>query len=449
MKEIELHNFRCFETQRISFRGGINLLVGDNASGKTSILKACRYVLSSFFSGFSDENTSWKNPDVDDFREVVTSDGIVLPEQPIRLFFNTEDTMDLSLLGSRQKHMELGGLDFPFVLAKNSKKNSRSLITGISEYKRYASLLQQSYFADSEQTRTLPLFASFSTEDIHSKRKIDAARFKSYYAKPSLGYYECLEGDGFFSYWIKRLLVLQEGREGHPEISIVRHALQKALGIDGCAIIKDMQVRPIQKKVYFIFLDGREIEADYLSDGYRRLVNIVIDVAFRCALLNRGIYGEETCSLTKGTVLIDEVDLHLHPTLQSLVLKGLKHAFSSLQFIVSTHAPMVMSGVETNEENVVYKLVYTSEQSYSVTEINTYGMDLSTLTDVVLDQMPRAKEVGESLHKLFDLIDNDEIKEARSLLSELRAMHRDNLPELSEAEAMLDCVIDSTNENDF
>ena len=57
MKKILLENFRCFDAQEIEFKRGINLLIGDNASGKTTILKACKYVLSSFFAGFSDENT--------------------------------------------------------------------------------------------------------------------------------------------------------------------------------------------------------------------------------------------------------------------------------------------------------------------------------------------------------------------------------------------------------
>lgn len=57
MKRIRLENFRCYTDQSIEFKSGINLLVGDNGSGKTSILKACKYVLSSFFAGFSDEHT--------------------------------------------------------------------------------------------------------------------------------------------------------------------------------------------------------------------------------------------------------------------------------------------------------------------------------------------------------------------------------------------------------
>lgn len=53
MNEIQLNNFRCYTAQTIRFKSGINLLIGDNASGKTSLLKACKYVLSTFFSGYS------------------------------------------------------------------------------------------------------------------------------------------------------------------------------------------------------------------------------------------------------------------------------------------------------------------------------------------------------------------------------------------------------------
>lgn len=179
----------------------------------------------------------------------------------------------------------------------------------------------------------------------------------------------------------------------------------------------------------------------YLSDGYRRLVNIVTDLAFRCVLLNLGIYGENACSLTRGTVLIDEADLHLHPSLQAVVLKGLRLAFPRLQFIVSSHAPMLMSGVENNEENIVYKLDYSPAEGYGVTPVNTYGMDLSTLTDVVLGQVPRAADVDRKLSQLFDLIDEGKYQEAVGLLQQMRERYGENLPELAQAEAMLNCVI--------
>lgn len=437
MNEINLQNFRCYSDLTITFKSGINLLIGDNATGKTSVLLACKYVLSAFFSGFSDENTKWISPHNDDFR-IRSSQGILLPELPIYIQFQTSDIIEYPDILQQTSLFDPSAL---YTLTKNSKKNSRALTTGIREYKNYAAWLMAGCFTESGQQMALPLFASFSTEDIHANRKIDASRFKIYNHKASFGYYECLEGNGFFPYWLKRLLVLQESRENHPEIIIVRTAIRNALGPEGCNIISDMQVRPNQRKVYYILPDGRETEANYLSDGYRRLVNIVTDLAFRCALLNRGIYGENACALTRGTVLIDEADLHLHPSLQAVVLKGLRHAFPRLQFIVSSHAPMLMSCVETNDENIVYKLNYSSADGYGIIPVNTYGMDLSTLTDVILDQVPRATAVDQNLSHLFRLIDEGDYKEAAELLQQLRDRHGENLPELTQAEAMLNCVI--------
>lgn len=439
MKRIRITNFRCFSEQDITFKQGINLLVGDNASGKTSVLRACKYVLSAFFSGFSDDNTKWVSLGEDDFRVEYINNSIA-PEKPIGIEFDASDTMrHCDLLGGRQVTCN-PDVFFPYSLVKTTKKNSRFLTTGIKEFKYYTSQLNSKYFTSEGQKLDLPLFAAFSTEDIHAKRKIDASKFKAYNHKPSFGYYECLEGDGFFPYWIKRLLVLQEGRGGHPEIKIVRQAIIEALGEGGCNIIQDVLVRPIQNKVYYVFTDGREIEAEHLSDGYRRLVNIVTDIAFRCALLNYGVFGENTCKKTIGTVLIDEIDLHLHPTLQSRVLAGLKKAFPNIQFIVSSHAPMVMSGVETNNDNIVYKLEYSNRQ-YSVSSIVPYGLDVSTITEAFLGQTPRAKEVDEDIEKLFTLIDEEDFDEAQKKLVALEIKYQVNyLPELSQARAMIQCI---------
>ncbi len=440
MKQIRLENFRCYTNQTLRFKRGINLLIGDNASGKTSLLKACKYVLSAFFAGFSDENTRWISPDVDDF-SVYIKDGIIAPESPIMIHFSCDKTHYETL---PFEHSNPGLIQDEYTLQKNSKKNSRALVGGIIQFRDYARLLQDIYVDREEaipRIFALPLMACYSTEDIHATRKIDAKKFIQYAQKESFGYYECLDGDGFFSYWLKRLLVLQEGQKNLLEIEVVRNAIIKALGTGGCNIIYDMQVRPIQRKVYYLFADGRETEADLLSDGYKRLVNIVTDIAFRCVLLNKGIFGIESAEKTKGTVLIDEVDLHLHPTLQASVLKGLRHAFPNLQFIVTTHAPMVMTGVESNEDNVVYKLSYSESRGYKVEEIITYGMDVSTITDVVLEQTPRDSRVDQQLSDLFELIEENRKEDAWTLLMSMRTSFGSNLPELSEAEAMLNFKI--------
>ena len=359
MKRIRVENFRCYEDLTVNFKSGVNLLIGDNASGKTTVLQACRYVLSAFFSGYSDENTRLESPVDDDF-SVRIADGVILPERPVRISF-LPNAMQYAAVPAGNALVRPGMEGREYVVQKNSKKNSRSLLRGLEGFRNYARLLVDAV------DKPLPLFASFSTEDIHSTRRLDAARFKTYLQKASFGYYECLNGDGFFPYWLKRLLVLQEGQKNLHEIATVRTAVSEALGTEGCGIIQDMNIRPNQGKVYYIFSDSREVDAEHLSDGYRRLVNIVTDVAFRCALLNGRLYGADAASNTYGTVLIDEIDMHLHPTLQANVLKGLRRAFPKLQFIVTSHAPMVMTSVKNDDHNVVYRLSYERGQ-YSVQE---------------------------------------------------------------------------------
>jgi len=445
MKEIRMGNFRCYEDQSIEFKPGINLLIGDNASGKTTILKACKYVLSAFFSGFSDENTRWINLDENDFTKKI-KDGIILPEKPVELDF----TYDYDIYSEFPRNEDLFGTDTKFTLQKVSKKNSRALVSGISRFRDYAKDLYEAFISEetSQQVFALPLFACFTTEDIHTTRKIDTGNFINYAQKSSFGYYECLDGNGFLPYWLKRLLVLQEGQKNLQEIEIVRQAIKDALGKDGCNIIGDMQIRPIQRKIYYILTDGREVESAQLSDGYKRLVNIVTDIAFRCALLNRGKYNIEACHETKGTVLIDEIDLHLHPTLQASVFKGLRNAFPKLQFIATTHAPMVMTGIENNEENVVYRLSYSTTDGYEIATAKTYGLDVSTITEAILNQSPRDEAVENQLQRLFDLIDEEQTEEAKSLLDELKSQFGDTLPDLAQAEAMLNFTIEDDNEKD-
>lgn len=423
MKEIRLENFRCYTDQTIRFKSGINLLVGDNASGKTTVLKACKYILSAFFAGFSDENTRWISPQEEDYSSMMLAEGVLAKDTPLAIYFDFES--------------------HTCKIQKNSRKTSKGVRSGIQPYIEYAHNLQET------ELEAYPVFANYSTEGLNEEKVPNSKRFANYVHKRSFGYFECLSGKDFFSYWTKRLLVLQEGQKNLEEIEIVRKAIQSALGETGCNIIRDIQIRPIQNKVYYIFTDNREVETNLLSDGYRRLVSIVVDLAFRCALLNRIIYNAEACEKAVGTVLLDEVDLSLHPTLQTSVLKGLRNAFPNLQFIVTTHAPMVMTGIESNDENVVYKLSYSSKDGYHIEEAETYGMDMSTITNVVLGQTPRDAGVDKELEILFSYIDEEKYSEALSKLSGMKEKFSDNLPELSKAEAMLNFMMDEyENEED-
>lgn len=452
MKNLVLEFFRCYDSLSITFKPGINLLIGDNASGKTSVLSACKYVLGSFFSGFSTEYTKFLSPTTDDFMQL-ESYGITPDEQPLKIHFDIDKDCLPDVFGS--EITDKFNLNRRQTIQKNSFKNSRALITGLKDYRNFGRSLKKSYVVydiakkAEIQRKPLPLFASFTTEDIHKSRKINSAPFIKYAQKRSFGYYECLEGNGLFRFWQKRLKVLQEGGRNLDEIEIVRKAIIDALGNKGCDIIYDIQVRPEYGSIFYKFSDGREIESNLLSDGYKRLVNIVTDLAERCSLLNKSFYGLNAAIETKGTVLIDEIDMHLHPTLQSKVLIGLRNAFPHLQFIVTTHAPMVMAGVQNIDDNVVYKLEYSSKEHKHIFDtVNPYGMDISSIVKVILQQSPRPEEVEHKINELFRLIDNGDFGNAKTLLSDMYKAYGDNISELSEAQTLinLNIVEDEANQ---
>lgn len=449
MRQIIIKNFRCYEEKHIRFRRGINLLIGDNSVGKTSLLRVCNLVMNAFFSGYSDENTVWKSAAADDFREIKSED-VVNNDLPINITFDLdkEDLPDIVLedgntvcLQTNEPEVEEGCARF--YIEKKSKKSSNNLVTGLKKLKEFSAMLQQSSHTINNgvavQRNTLPLFAYFTTEDIHTTRKFDKEKknFKKYPQKPSFGYFESFDCKGLLDCWIKRLLVLKEAKKGDIEIECVRKAVVSSLGPEGCGIIDGVDIRHNDGEVYFHYCDGREVRSNLLSDGYRRLVSIVIDIAFRCALLNKVMYGDEAYKHTHGTVIIDEIDEHLHPELQVRIMKALHETFPKIQFIVSTHAPLVMSSVETNEDNVVYKLEY-KDGKYSHKELNTYGLDASTIMDVYMDQTPRDLAIDAEIKAIEKLIDAEEYSEARKLLDMmLERPGSEANPELTRIEATL------------
>lgn len=433
MEYLELNNFRCFEHLPVTFTPGVNLLIGDNASGKTSLLMGCKYAANCFFSGFSDNYTSWTTPHKDDFMQSYAGEKRLQPK-PI----------DIAFRYFEQEMPEAGWNKSPlFRLYKKNGKNSKPWQSYLQELKRYGAFLRDNQIVSADsgeyvQRYALPLIASFSTHGIHNTPRIESKYFYEYSQTPSFGYYMCHATDGLLEHWIRRMLVLTEAGKNTEERAVVTEALKRMFGDDGCALMTGFDVRVNFGDIFCIFNDGREIPVSILSDGYKRLFSIVIDLAFRCAQLNSMKYGVDAALLTTGTVIIDEIDLHLHPSLQAVVLKALQHTFPKLQFIVSTHAPMVMSGVESNGRNCVQFIKYNSDTgAYEMSRVETFGMDLSTLAEAVLKVPKRDISVECELNHLSEMMDMEDYVAAKKLLAELKQRFGSRIPELSAFETQL------------
>jgi predicted ATP-binding protein involved in virulence len=85
---------------------------------------------------------------------------------------------------------------------------------------------------------------------------------------------------------------------------------------------------------------------EHMSDGFKSVICIVAEIAHRCIELN-GFLGDKAVRMTPGIVMIDELDLYLHPRWQRHILEDLQRAFPLIQFIVSSHSPFIIQSVRS------------------------------------------------------------------------------------------------------
>lgn len=128
-----------------------------------------------------------------------------------------------------------------------------------------------------------------------------------------------------------------------------------------------------EKYILFTFTDGRKVIFEELPAGYKRLLSIVLDLAYRSFILNNGNRGKET-----GIVLIDEIDLHLHPSLEQDIVQRFTRTFPALQFIFTTHSPLVIANFKQDDDNKILQLTYENGVYGNYRLPNIYGVDYST-----------------------------------------------------------------------
>ena len=167
-----------------------------------------------------------------------------------------------------------------------------------------------------------------------------------------------------------------------------------------------------------------------LSDGVRSTLAMVMEIAYRAYLLNPHL-GAEAPLQTAGVVLIDEIDLHLHPEWQRRIANDLRRAFPNLQFIATTHAPLIVSSLNdcrinsiANNEVYDFPLQTGRDANYILEQMNVLNMD-----EVY-------KQKYESYLRMIEA-GNGRTNEANMLRMELNAALGDNHADLKRADMLL------------
>ena len=172
---------------------------------------------------------------------------------------------------------------------------------------------------------------------------------------------------------------------------------------------------------YYTDNDGLQmkIPLSRMSDGYRNTISLIADIAYRMETLNPQL-GTDVLKDTSGVVLIDEIDLHLHPAWQQRILSDLQEIFPKVQFIVTTHAPAVISSVKS--ENLVIL------KDYEVVDANseTYGDDVNSILKSIMGVPDRNPVIAELFDKFYVLLNQgkyDDAEETLNAIDEQRDYH--------------------------
>jgi predicted ATP-binding protein involved in virulence len=143
------------------------------------------------------------------------------------------------------------------------------------------------------------------------------------------------------------------------------------------------------------------VPISWTSDGIKAAFSLVADIAYRCARLNPA-FGEDACRKTQGVVMIDEVDLFLHPAWQQRILPDLRRIFPRIQFIVTTHSPQVVSSVPQRCLRIVAE-----DGQIAPVSIWTEGVESSRILRDVFgtDPCPAPNEWRQRVNRFVEAVD--------------------------------------------
>lgn len=166
--------------------------------------------------------------------------------------------------------------------------------------------------------------------------------------------------------------------------------------------------------------DGRELPFRLLSDGVRNMLGMVADIAYRMAILNPHL-GSEVTQRTEGVVLIDEIDLHLHPKWQRHIVEDLKRTFPKVQFVVTTHSPFIIQSLQPGE----LRLLETEDNDEEIEWESYVDRSLEDVVENVMDiEMPQRSH---RLQQMYDVA-----KKYYTLLQESKHAPEEQLDEIKD-----------------
>jgi predicted ATP-binding protein involved in virulence len=415
IEKIAIKNFKAIENIEIDFRPGFNLLIGDNGVGKSSVLEAITVALGGYLSGVT--GVSSKNILQEEVRFCLNRLG----QASSGIEYKTPVEIGCKLVAD--------GKTYDWSRRRKDEQTSSKTTTDNREIGKYAQEITN------DLSKTLPLLCFQSEARVWQTKRGDFGTIlKKKLNDRRCGYIGCLD----YSLDIKGI------REWCLKMELA--AFQQCNKIKEYEAFKDLvgsfmrNIGDLHKKpiIYYsqqigdiVYRDSeQEMPISNLSAGYQSLLWITMNLAYRLALLNPE--AGDTMGQTPGIVLIDELDMHLHPKWQGNVVKALEETFPRMQFIVATHSPMIISSCK-NEH-----LILMRENQEIVYLPDAYGYSVKDVLELRQESTEKPKEITMFCDQFERALDRNDHTEAEKIVNRMSAALGDNHKEVRKAKEELE-----------
>lgn len=420
LEKLTLQNFRCYDNVVIDFEDRLTVIVGENGKGKSAIFDGIAISLAPYIEAFGQEYRKVKKTDI---RRIPIYDEaskeIIKMEKKIPVVFSLD-----AICGQEKIHGEIA-------------YDGRKISGFANDYQKYGQKLQLS---TEENTATvLPILAYYGTSRIWvdsnllKEKEIDLGN-------RSFGYDECLEPSSSyttFGSWYRHIVkrIAETEGEEQAKYTMIQEAVRRAM--NSCLKSISLSNMDYNKKLGSFVVthpDMGQLLVDNLSDGFRAVISMAADLAYRMVRLNPQL-GSKAVSDTPGVVLIDEIDMHLHPLWQQTVLIDLMNAFPAVQFIVTTHSPQVLSTVPAK----CIRVLAWSTKFEGIRYVDfSYGADAAQILSDIQKVDPRSQSlpIVQDLQRYLELIGEDkwDSEEAIELRKKLDTWSNGHEPALLKAD---------------
>ncbi|MBF0461304.1 MAG: AAA family ATPase [Magnetococcales bacterium] len=446
LAQIDITNFRCFKSLSIPLRPDVNVLVGVNGAGKTAILDAIAislfHIISATGGGPTQPNTQHAALQPSDIHILPGSDSAETGRRDFVHFRTVIEGLDeriyrdIPQLPSAQE----GDDRSKFVLDEEIVYNPPNFdyrLEPVDRLKQYFGMLWGDIRKNPAKRVPLPVFAYYRATRRISGMPEMGDIFKVPMERVS-AFENALDAGANYQamcqwFYLRENQELRKQKQDNScefsDLKAVRQALITMLENVERVFFDD---NPPRLLVALTNPGGAPqiMSLEQLSDGYRNLLAVVLDFARRLALAHP---NWENPLEAPGILLIDEIDLHLHPTWQQRVIPRLRQVFPNTQLIVATHSPQVLTTV--HRENI---MILKDQKLYSPGS-GTYGAESSRTLDQVMGtaSRPPDNEVVASINRLFEMINQEKFSEAERECERLMTEIGIDEPALVEADMMI------------